>query len=56
MAPSKFIMWDPCPLGMPERLTAAHTTTAVHEGWDLAEDDLLRYKFFQAFEELMQAL
>jgi len=23
--------------------------------WDLAEDDLLRYKFFQAFDELMQA-
>lgn len=23
-------------------------------GWDLAEDELLRYKFFQAFDELMQ--
>mmetsp|Transcript_108130 Transcript_108130/g.271999 ORF Transcript_108130/g.271999 Transcript_108130/m.271999 type:complete len:2009 (+) Transcript_108130:103-6129(+) len=23
--------------------------------WDLAEDDLLRYKFFQTFDELMQA-
>jgi len=23
--------------------------------WDLAEDDLLRYQFFQAFDELMQA-
>jgi len=23
--------------------------------WDLAEDELLRYKFFQAFDELMQA-
>ena len=23
--------------------------------WDLPEDDLLRYKFFQNFEELMQA-
>ena len=27
---------------------------ATCEGWDLAEDELLRYKFFQAFDELMQ--
>lgn len=26
----------------------------VFWGWDLPEDDLLRYKFFQAFDELMQ--